>query len=149
MTGLLAGTLDAAAGVLSILLSFHRSPLFFFQFVASGALGKGAFSGGLATAGMGVLIHYAIAVAWVALFFFAYSALRIGSVKTSVAGLAFGLIVWLVMNLIVLPMSHVPKMPLQSTQVAVSVLIVVLLVGLPTSIMARRYFASGGGLTPA
>src|ERR1700745_2328083 len=61
--GLVAGTLDAIDGVIAYGTQ-GLNPVQVLQYIASGALGKSAFQGGLATAALGAAFHFIIA--WVA-----------------------------------------------------------------------------------
>jgi len=57
---LLAGTLDAIDGMVAFGLK-GMNPIQVLQYIASGLLGVDSFKGGLATAGLGALLHYFIA----------------------------------------------------------------------------------------
>jgi hypothetical protein len=61
--GLVAGILDAVDGVI-VFGTQGLNPIQVLQYIASGALGKSAFQGGLATAALGAVFHFAIA--WMA-----------------------------------------------------------------------------------
>ena len=61
--GLIAGVLDAIDGVIAYGAQ-GLNPIQVLQYIASGALGKSAFQGGLATAALGAAFHFGIA--WVA-----------------------------------------------------------------------------------
>ena len=80
-----------------------------FQGVASTLLGKSAFGGGSRTALIGVLMHFGVAFAWSAIFvilaMFSASIRRVIAFRRGVIGAAivYGLFVWLVMSLIVVP----------------------------------------------
>jgi hypothetical protein len=58
--GSIAGTLDAIDGVVAFGLK-SMNPIQVLQYIASGLLGVDSFKGGLATAGLGALLHYFIA----------------------------------------------------------------------------------------
>ncbi len=108
---LLAGALDATDGV--IFFGFKGlNPIQVLQFIASGVLGAASFKGGLATASVGVLVHFAIAAVVAAIYILAsqrISALRSRSVPL---GLLYGAAVWAVMNLAVLPLTAVAPSPI-------------------------------------
>lgn len=139
--GVLAATLDAGAGLLPVYFVYHRSPLFFFQFVASGVLGKPAFAGGVPVAMLGAAIHSAIALVWAGLFFAACSVPHLRKPKVRVAGPVYGFVIWSVMNLLVLPLSRVPKIPFQPVRGIVDALIVIMTVSVPIVIIARRHYS--------
>jgi len=65
--GLFAGTLDISENL--IFNGFRGiTPWRVFQFIASGLIGLRSFRLGWMSVGLGVLIHYAIALAWTAFF---------------------------------------------------------------------------------
>ena len=70
-----------------------------------------AFDGGAGTAALGLLLHYVIALVWTVLFFLA--ARRFGALTRHPipVGLSYGVVVWAVMNLIVLPLSNARRGP--------------------------------------
>ena len=115
---LVAGALDATDGVVFCGLQ-GLNPIQVLQYIASGLLGQQSFRGGLATAGLGVLLHFGIAAVVAAIYVVASLKLSILRSQAVVLGLLYGAAVYLVMNLIVLPMSAVATLrsqpPLCST----------------------------------
>jgi hypothetical protein len=109
--GLAVGVLDAIDNVAYFAATARMSPLAVLQFVASGALGRSAFEGGLATAALGAVFHFLIAFSAVAVF--AAATLRIPFLRERwvVGGVAFGVAVWAVMSLVVVPMSAIGAFP--------------------------------------
>ncbi len=71
-SGVIVGILDAIAASVNAYAQRGVSPAGVFRYVASGALGKSAFDGGLGIAGLGLLFHFIIAISWTFLFFMAY-----------------------------------------------------------------------------
>jgi hypothetical protein len=67
------------------------------------------FFGGVATAGLGVAIHFAIAGVFAAVYYAA--SLRVEALRTHAVpfGIAYGAVIWVLMDLVVLPLSAVPK----------------------------------------
>jgi uncharacterized membrane protein YagU involved in acid resistance len=55
-----------------------------------------------------------------------------------IAGAIYGIVVFLVMNLIVLPLSAMPKRPFNSAVFVTQIIIHILFVGLPISLSASR-----------
>jgi hypothetical protein len=137
--GLAAAVLDAADALVAYKLAFGMSPLVIYQFVASGLLGKAAYSGGVATALVGLGVHVLVAFTSATVFVLAserFAGLRRGALGW---GVAFGLVVFTVMNLVVIPLSRigasVPSLPL----LANGLLGHMFLVGLPIALAARRF----------
>ena len=141
LTGLLAGTLDALAAIAHFRIAGGGNPLRIFQYIASGVLGQQAFTAAWPMALYGICFHYLIAWAFTAFFFVVYPAGRILRFNRIVAGLLYGIFVWLVMNLAVLPLSRVPRPALQLLPAVIGIVILMLMIGLPVALMAHRFYA--------
>ncbi|MGW8389533.1 hypothetical protein [Pseudoduganella sp. HUAS MS19] len=105
----------ALAGLLDILFAigfagYHgMPPERLLQVVASGALGKAAFTGGAPAAAFGLACHFALSFAWMATFFFAACRMPALARKPLPAAVGYGLLVFLAMRLVVLPLSAFPR----------------------------------------
>jgi hypothetical protein len=105
--GLVAGALDILDAFV-LTWANGGSAVRVLQFIASGVLGSGAFQGGFATAAAGLVLHFVIALG-AATVFLGISRLIPAVLRHPVAsGVAFGLGVFLVMNLVVLPLAGFP-----------------------------------------
>jgi hypothetical protein len=141
LTGaVIAGVLDATfAVIVDVVILRAFSLLGVLQWIASGAIGSAAFNGGLATAALGVAIHFALA------FFFAtfywVASLRLDVLRTHAVplGILYGAAIWLVMDLIVLPNSGVPKAAFDPIVFAAFLLDHAFFVGLPIALAIKRY----------
>ncbi len=108
------------------------------QYFASGALGNAAFEGGIATALLGVFFH--LIISFVIAGVFILSAERIPLLRRyPIAGaLLYGFGVFIVMNLIVLPLSAAPPLPAPTMPWLIEDIIEhIVLVGLPVGIFVR------------
>lgn len=105
--------------------------------IAAGLLGMAAFRGGAATAALGVLLHFLIALGVVAVYFAASRALPALRRRPLLYGPLYGLLVYAVMNVIVVPLSAAPDGPRPWPVVINGLLIHVLGVGLPAALAAR------------
>jgi hypothetical protein len=139
--GLCAGTLDGLAAVINVLAVGGKHPDRIFNYIASGVFGESAISGNELMALWGVLFHYLIATGWTALFFFAYPALARLSRNRVVNGLVYGIVVWVGMNLIVVPLSNVPNGAFKWPKTPLPVAILMVCVGLPISFIVDRHYA--------
>jgi hypothetical protein len=136
----LLGTL--AVGVLDLLdaLVFFGArgvpPVRILHSIASGLLGRAAFGGGTATALLGLAIHFAIACAVVVAYHAASSRLPELRRRPLLWGPLYGVLVWVVMNRLVLPLT--PAMTgTQSLPVVINGLLIHALgVGLPSALSA-------------
>lgn len=77
------------------------------QYVASGAIGQRAFSGGILTAALGVAVHFSLTTLMAAIY--VLTSLRIPSLlaRPWTAGVVYGAAVCVVMNYIAVPLSLV------------------------------------------
>lgn len=139
VAALISGTLDGSAAILNTYLKFGRGPVAVFKFIASGVLGSSAFSGGAIVVFAGIIFHYFIALIWTLLFFFIYPKLKISAAHKIISGLIYGVLIWLVMNLIVLPLSNTPPIKFQIWDTVLGISFIMFLVGLPISIIYHKY----------
>ena len=77
--------------------------------IASGLLGMEAFNGGAGVAALGFVAHYFILIVAASFFWFASRRIPFLTQRALLAGVLYGLAIWLVMNYIVLPLSAAPK----------------------------------------
>ena len=113
-----------------------RPPLRILQSIASGLLGEEAFEGGLAAAALGGMLHFVIALGWAVVYYVASRRFGVLSLRPVLWGTAYGAAVYLMMNLVVLPLSAVPKRPFNLDVVILFVPMVG--VGLPIALSVRR-----------
>jgi len=136
--GLIAGTLDILAAFVNSGLR-GVSPTRVLQAIASGLLGADSFKGGFATAALGLVLHFFIATTATAVYYAASRKLKVLVDQAIVCGLAYGIPVYLVMNLVVLPLSAVPfKISYALGNVVTDASILMLCVGLPIALVVRR-----------
>ena len=110
-----------------------------YQYIASGALGESAFAGGIATALLGALFHFLFSIVIAGVFIL--SADRIPLLRRHVmpGSLLYGFGVFIVMNMIVTPLSATPPIPAPTTsQLIVNILDHLLVFGLLLGILVRR-----------
>lgn len=135
----------AIAGTLDLLSAFvfagmaGMTPGAVLTFVASGPFGDAA----VATPGwqaMGALVHYAIMACMVAAYLIAAPRLPVLLRHPVVAGLAYGVLLWIIMYWIVRPLRW-PEMPLPHTAwgIANQLFSHCILVGLPIALIAARH----------
>jgi hypothetical protein len=128
---LVAGTLDITAAVTYYPLTVGIRADRILQGIASGVLGPGAFDGGAGAAALGLLFHYLIAFIWTVLFFLVARRFKALTRHTIPVSVTYGVVVWAVMNLIVVPLSKARHGPFNPTQAAVAAVILILCIGLP------------------
>ncbi len=139
-TGLLVGTLDLSSAFIHAWFTSGTTLGTLLQFVASGLFGKQAFSGGTPMMVLGMLFHYCIAYSFTAIFFWLYPRLPLLSRNRWVSGILYGIVVWLVMNLLVLPLTNIPKIPFHLFHAAVNMGILIVMIGIPISLLAHKHY---------
>jgi hypothetical protein len=136
ITGLIVGAMDITAAIIQA-ISRGATATRLLQFVASGLVGQNAFQGGAATAALGLGLHFVIAFTLVTVFYVASRCFVLLRHYPVVSGLAYGLIVFGVMNLVVLPLSAAkPRHSLPGDLIQIG--IHMFIIGLPTSLLIRR-----------
>ncbi|WP_291909415.1 hypothetical protein [Chitinophaga sp. CB10] len=141
LTALLAGTLDLATSCILFTVRSGKSFVEVLKFIASAIFGPAAYSGNPAIPWLGVLFHYAIAFVFTTFFFLVYPVVRKGIRNTFLIAVLYGLFVWVVMNLIVLPFTHVRPVPFTAFGVTVGALVLIVMIGLPLAMVAERVSA--------
>ena len=140
ITGLIVGALDGLAAVLLTYGLYDRPPSAVFKYIASGLLGQSAFSGGSLTIILGVACHFFIALMWTFALFFLHPTIS-GVLRNKVTkSIFYGSLIWIVMNLVVLPLSRVPGGSIGINQVITGASILIVAAGVPLSISFDKYF---------
>ena len=135
---LVVGTLDALDAIVFFGLRSGAQPIRIFQGIASGLIGPAARQGGLRTAALGVFLHYFIAFGIVTTYFLVSRRAGLLTRRPVICGVLYGLVVYGVMNLVVIPLSKIggPSMP-AAPVLANGLLIHMFGVGLPSALAAR------------
>ena len=137
---LVVGTLDALDAIVFFGLRSGAKPVRIFQGIAAGWLGRGTYAGGLSTAALGVATHYFIAFGIVVTYFVVSRRLRLLTRHPIPCGLVYGLLAYLVMNRVVIPLSAIggpaawPALPVLTN----GLLIHAFGVGLPSAVFAAK-----------
>ena len=141
LSGLLVGTLDITAALVQYYAQTGKDPLNVLRFIAGGVFGPAAFSGGVPMAGWGLIFHFIIAFSFTGFFFLLYSRWTILAKNRFITGLAYGVFIWFVMNVIVLPLSNVPQSAFNLQKALVAAAILITAIGLPLSFIAKRFIS--------
>lgn len=137
--GLAAGGIDLAAAFIQS-IARGGTPGRVLQAIASGLLGADAFEGSAGVLVLGAVLHFVIALGAAAVFVAAARRVRWLVAHPFVSGPAYGIVVYAVMNLVVLPLSAIPYEPTYPlSTLATGIGIHMLCVGLPIALVARRY----------
>lgn len=106
------------------------------QNIASGLLGKPAFKGGNQTMLLGLLLQYVMMFMMVGTYYIASRRIDALNRHPWICGLLYGVVLYVVMNHIVLPLSAAPKTPFVPSWIVSSIL-VHLVIGVSISHGAR------------
>ena len=137
LSGLLVGTLD----ILTAIIVSGAGAVRVLQYVSSGVFGREyAFAGGYATAAWGLAFHFVIAFAWTLIFFFLFPKIHVRLKNIFITGIVIGLMIWVAMNLIVVPASNVPRGPYTWKGFFVNASILIVMIGIPLSWIYSRYY---------
>ena len=137
--GLVVGILDGLFALVFYWLILGVQPLRIFQSVASGLLGRASYEGGTQTFLLGLLLHFVAATGIAAVYYVASLKLPVLIRHAVAAGLIYGLIAYLVMNYVVIPLSAIGSRPSPPLSVFLPAFIAhAFLVGLPVALLARR-----------
>src|SRR6266851_1232556 len=135
--GLIAGILDITSAFVIADLKGTGS-IRMLQGIASGLLGARSFEGGLATAGLGLAIHFLIAFTAASVFYAASRKLTYLTQQAVISGLLYGVAVYLFMYWVVVPLAFASSRHSISRDLN-AVIVHMTLIGLPISLIVRWY----------
>jgi hypothetical protein len=135
--GLIVGILDITSAFITWWCKGVR-PVRGLQGIAAGLLGSQSFQGGVATAGLGLTIHFFVAFMVVTVFYVASRKFQFLTRHAVVSGLLYGVVVYLFMYWFVLPYVF-PKFRHSISTDVLAVVVHMVLIGLPTALVVRRY----------
>jgi hypothetical protein len=136
---LVAGTIDIGAAC----LINGVNPIVICQAIASGALGKSSFQEGLSSAAFGLALQWLMSLIIVACCFLSGHRVPWLRRRWQWAGVAYGVVIYLVMNYVVVPLSAVGHRPHFGVGKFLGNLVAMLLFGLIVSFFARERAAPG------
>jgi len=143
LTGLIAGTMDILVAIIVYTVILQKTtPIKLLQSIASGVFKNEAYEGGAQMAWYGLGFHYLIATTFALFYFLIYPYLPLFRKYALISGILYGIFVWAVMNLIVLPtvFSNLPEKTLDF-QLLLAVLILIFCIGLPIAFLAKKYYS--------
>jgi hypothetical protein len=163
LTSLLTGTLDITAANIQFYLNTHRGatlkltgndePISFitylahggpgriFKYIARAVFGDEVNSGGTLMVIWGAVFHYLIAFLFTALLFIIYPKVIRWFKSKFVVAFIYGLFIWAVMSLAVVPISKINKFPPDLKNAIIAELILTFMIGLPVALIAHRFYS--------
>jgi hypothetical protein len=140
--GVIAASIDIAAAC----LISGRGPAFIMQAIAGGLLGRASFQGGMATVILGAALQEVMGIL-IAAIYVASSKTVPGLLRHWIpSGIAYGVIIFFVMNYVVVPLSALRSAPHFTPGKFAANLAAMLLFGLIVAFFARRM---GTSIVPA
>ncbi|MEJ7589616.1 MAG: hypothetical protein WKI04_18850 [Ferruginibacter sp.] len=141
-TGILAGTLDLAGAIVNHMITFGQFPYKILEYIASGAFGKVAMNGSLGYNLWGLFFHYLIAVSFTILYFFIYPGIKLLQKNVLLSAVLYGLFVWAVTNMILLPLSalQTPFIPINFIAASKNAFILIICIGLPVAYFTKKFY---------
>lgn len=136
--GLIAGLLDITAACIQFYSNTGKGPAPVLKFVASGIFGKKAFASGNEMLAWGLFFHFLIAVGFAALYLFLFRRWSFVRKNSIISGILYGMVAWSVMNLLVVPFSHVPAQSFVLRKAVISLLIIIFMIGLPIALITQK-----------
>lgn len=131
------GSLDILKNM--VFLAWQGRPLtWVLHVVASGALGRKAFNGGLPVAALGLALHFLIAFTVFALYYLASRRLQVLITHAYILGSLYGVAVFAFMRFVVFPLSAIGWVKNPLPVIVDGILTHILCVGLPTGIIVRE-----------
>ena len=135
ITSLIAGTLD---GLAAIFILAKGEAALVFKYIASAIYGNAAFAGGAGMVYTGVFFHYLIAACFTILFFIMYGFIPLVRKSLYLVTILYGVFIWVVMNLLVLPITQVRNI-ITLEGALKNILILIVCVTLPIVLISYRY----------
>jgi hypothetical protein len=135
--GLLCGCMDITAAFITWWPKGVK-PSRLLQGIAAGWLGPPSFSGGGATAALGLAFHFLIAFTAATIFFVVGRKITFMTESPILSGVLYGIAVYLVMYWVVMPLSNFHGSKTVSSSV-IAIITHIICVGLPISLVIHRF----------
>jgi hypothetical protein len=135
IAGLTCGVLD---GLSAVALAGGRW-MRVFQFVASSILGPDSFRGGVATASVGIAIHFLVALTATAVYYSVSRGIPILIDRALLFGVLYGVTIHFFMTFVAIPTSKIGSRPLVLRSFLLQLAVHMIVVGPTIALMIRRY----------
>ena len=145
---LAVGLFDAIDAIVFFGLRSGATPMRIFQSIASGLIGRDAYAGGAGTALVGLVLHFVVAFGIVSTYMLASGIQPALTRRPLLYGAVYGVVAYLVMNLVVIPLSAIGTVRFSTPGVINGLLIHAALVGPPSALAAARAAAGWRAAPP-
>jgi len=136
--GTVCGVMDITAALV-VYGTMGAKPLPLLQGIAGGVLGPRTYSGGIATALLGLTLHFVIAFGAATVFFIASRGIRFLLDHAVVSGALYGTAVYFFMQRVVIPLSRAKRNPFSLKFMVIGIIIHIFCVGLPIALSVRKH----------
>lgn len=136
--GFLVGSLDILAAFINFYAKTGKNVGIVLKYIASAVFGKEAMTGSGSMIFFGLLFHYLIAFAFTIFFAAIYSKLWQWFKSIPLIALMYGVFIWLIMNLMIVPNSRATQIPFSWSAGIVNCLILIVCIGLPLAYLFRK-----------
>jgi uncharacterized membrane protein YagU involved in acid resistance len=136
--GTICGIMDITAALV-VYGTMGAKPLRLLQGIAGGVLGPRTYTGGIATALLGLALHFVIAFGAATVFFIASRGIRFLLDHAVVSGALYGIAVYFFMQRVVIPLSRANRNPFSLKFMIIGIIIHIFCVGLPIALSVRKH----------
>lgn len=137
---IIAGGLDITGACIQAYISKNVTPDILLKYIASGVLGKEAFSGGFEVMLLGLSIHLFIVFACTSIYFLVYPKLELLQKNVLLSSLFVALTAWAITTRIIIPLSSIQPAPFNSAKALLAISILYFCIGLPITLLARSFY---------
>ncbi len=139
--GLIVGTLDILSAFIYYFIKTGKKDFeSILKYIASAIFGKEAFAGGSLMILTGLALHYIIAFTFTIFFFWLFTKIKILSKNKILTGIVYGIFIWVIMNLVVVPLSNITRRPFNLNNAIINALILIICIGIPLSFIANGFY---------
>ncbi len=110
------------------------------KYIASGVFGKDAAISNTLLITWGTVFHFTIAFLFTAFLFLIYPKLAAWLKNKFITGFVYGIFIWAIMNLLVVPLSNIPERPFDITQAVIAAFILIGMIGIPAALIADSFY---------
>jgi hypothetical protein len=136
--GTICGIMDITAALV-VYGAMGAKPLRLLQGIAGGVLGPRTYVGGIATALLGLALHFVIAFAAATVYFIASRGIRFLLDHAVVSGILYGIAVYFFMQRVIIPLSRANRSPFSLKFMIIGIVIHIFCVGLPIALSVRKH----------
>ena len=139
--GFLVGLFDLSSAIIQVKIMFpERNPLAVLNYIASAVFGKEKANASDSMLFLGALFHFIIAYCFTTAFFLIYPHIRLLSKDRLLTGIFYGLVIWAVMNLLVVPQTKIGHRPFVLKNAVIAAGILIVAIGIPLSYFAYSFY---------